>query len=97
MSSINLLMDSTEDNSQEKTITKTKLPSEDKLGSASTETEKTEKKTVKKYLNLHWINQGLVQKLKQNGQRNKILKKYPYNYPVQMITNCENSTQKTRA
>ena len=31
------------------------------------------------------INQDQVHKLKQNGQRNKIVKKYHYNYPVQMI------------
>ena len=53
------------------------------------------KKMVKKYLNLHWINQGLVGKLKQNGQRNKIVKQDLYNYPVQMITNFENRIQKT--
>ena len=68
-------------------MAKTKVPSEDKSGSASTVTEKTDKKIVKKDLNLHWINQGLVRKLKQNGQRNKIVKKDPYSYPVQIITN----------
>ena len=75
-------MDSIEDNSQEKKMAKTKVPSEDKLGSASTVTEKTETKIVRKDLYLHWINQGLLRKLKQNVQRNKIVKKYPYNYPV---------------
>ena len=57
-------MDSTEDNSQEKKMAKTKVPSEDESGSVSTVTEKTEKKIVKTYLYLHWINQGLLHKLK---------------------------------
>ena len=74
MSSNNPLMDSAGDDSQEKTMSNTQLPSEDKSGSASTVTEKTEKKIVKKDLNLHWINQGLVRKLKQNGQRDNTLK-----------------------
>ena len=47
MSSNTPLMDSTEDNSQQKTMAKTKVPSEDKSGSASTVTEKREKKIVK--------------------------------------------------
>ena len=38
MSSNTPLMDSTEDNSQEQKMAKTKVPSEDKLGSASTVT-----------------------------------------------------------
>ena len=41
-------MDSTEDNNQEQKMAKTKVPSEDKSGSASTETEKTEKLDSKK-------------------------------------------------
>ena len=44
MSSNTLLMDSTENNSQEKTMAKTKVLSEDKSASDSTVTEKTEKK-----------------------------------------------------
>ena len=96
MSSSTPLAGSTEDNNQEKTMANTKVPSEDKSGSDSTVTEKNrENKIVKKYLNLHWINQGLLSKLKHNGQRNKIVKQYPYNYPVQMITNSKNRTQKT--
>ena len=75
MSSNTTLMDSTEDNSQEITMAKTKVPPEDKSGSDSTVTEKTGEKMVKKDLNLHWTNQCLVRKLKQNGQRKKILKK----------------------
>ena len=43
MTSNTYLMDSIEDNSQEKAMAKTKVPSEDKLRSASTVTEKTEK------------------------------------------------------
>ena len=84
MSSNTSLMDLTEDNIQEKTMAKNKVTSENKSGSDSTVTEKTEKKN-KKYLKHHWINQGQEHKLKQNGQRNKTVKKYPYNYPVQMI------------
>ena len=96
MSSNNPLMDSAEDNNQEQKMAHTKVSSLDKLGSASkTVTEKTEKLDSKKDLYLHWINQGLILKLKQNGQRNKIAKKDPYNYPVQMITNWQNRTQKT--
>ena len=63
MSSNTPLMDSIEDNSQEKTMAKTKVPSEDKSGSDSTVTEKQREKKGKKDLN-HWINQGLVRKLK---------------------------------
>ena len=96
MSSNNPMIDSTEDNIQQKTTEKNKVTSENKSGSDSTVTEKTEKKKVKKVLNHHWINQGLLQKLKQNGQRNKIVKGDPYNYPVKMITNCENRIQNTR-
>ena len=44
MSSNTPFMDSIEDNSQEKTITKTKVPSEDKSWSTSTKTEKQRKK-----------------------------------------------------
>ena len=44
MSSINLFMDSTEDNSQEKTMAKNKVTSKNKSGSGSTVTEKKEKK-----------------------------------------------------
>ena len=95
MSSNTPLMESTEDNSQDKKMAKTKVPSENKSGSDSTVTEKNREKEVKKDLNHHYINQGLVHKLKQNLQRNKLVKKYPYNYPVQMITNCENRIQKT--
>ena len=40
MSSNTTFMDSTEYNSQEKKMAKTKVPSEDKSGSASTVTEK---------------------------------------------------------
>ena len=76
-------------------MAKTKVSSEDKLGSASTVTEKTEKLDNKKDLYLHWINQEMLSKLKQKGQRNKIVKKYPYNYPVQIITNWQNRTQNT--
>ena len=94
MSSNTPFIDSTEDNNQKKTMTKNRVPPEDKSGSASIEAEKQRKK-IKRYLNLHGINQGLLRKLKQNGQRNKILKKDPYNYPVQMIANCENKNQKT--
>ena len=95
MSSNTPFMDSIEDDSKEKKMAKTKVPSEDKSGSASTVMEKKEKKIVKKYLDLHSINQGLLRKLKQNGQRNEIVKKDPYIYPVQMIPNCENRTQIT--
>ena len=49
---------------------------------------------VKKDLNLHWINQGLLRKLKQNRQRNMIVKKDPYNYPVQMIKNLQSQNPK---
>ena len=57
-----------------------KVPSLDKSGSASkTVTEQTDKLESKKYLYLHWINQGLLRKLKQNRQR--------YNFPFQMIKN----------
>ena len=48
MSSNKPPMDLTEDNSQEKEMAKTKVTLEDKLGSASTVTEKTGKKIVKK-------------------------------------------------
>ena len=48
MSSNTPLMDSTEDNNQEQNISKTKVPSEDKQGSASTVTEKIEKLDSKK-------------------------------------------------
>ena len=48
MSSNTPLMDSTEDNNQEQKMAKTKVSSEDKLGSASTVTEKTEKLDNKK-------------------------------------------------
>ena len=44
MSSNNPIMDSTEDNSQQKKMAKNKVPSENKSGSDSTVTEKTEKK-----------------------------------------------------
>ena len=50
---------------------------------------------VNKDLYLHWINQGMLQKLKHTGKRNKIVKKDPNNYPVQMIKNWQNMTQKT--
>ena len=43
MSSNTPLMDSTEDNNQEQKMAKTKVPSLDKSGSASTVIEKTEK------------------------------------------------------
>ena len=43
MSSNTALMDSIDDNNQEKKMAKTKVPSDDKSGSASTVTEKTEK------------------------------------------------------
>ena len=49
--------------------------SENKSGTDSTETENPQKKLVKKSLNHRQINQDQVHKLKQNGQRNKILKK----------------------
>ena len=63
-------------------MAQTKVPSLDKLGSdLKNITEKTDKLDGKKYLYLHWINQGLLRKLKQNGQRNMIVKD-PYNYPV---------------
>ena len=88
------MMDSTEDKSQDKTMAENKKTSEDKTGSDSTETEKTEKKAGKKDLNHRWINQDQVHKLKQNGQRNKIVKKVHYNYLVQIITNFENIIQK---
>ena len=39
------MMDSTEDNSQEKTTAKTKVPSDDKSGSDSTVTEKNREKS----------------------------------------------------
>ena len=42
------LVDSTEDNNQEQKMAKTKLPSVDKSGSSSTETEKTQKLDSKK-------------------------------------------------
>ena len=45
-------------------------------------------------MNHHWINQGLVRKLKQNRQISKILKRDPYNYPVQMITNLREQDPK---
>ena len=89
------MMDSTENKIQGKTMAKNKKPLENKSGSDSTVTEKQKKKQVKKDMNHRWINQDRVQKLKQNGQRNKIVKKYHYNYPVQIITNCENIIQKT--
>ena len=41
------MMDSTEDNGQEKTLATNKVTSENKSGSDSTVTEKTEKKEVK--------------------------------------------------
>ena len=88
-------MYSTEDKSQEKTMAENEKTSESKSGTDSTETEKSEKTTSKKDLNHRRINQDQVQKLKQNGQRNKIVKKDHYNYPVQMIRNCENRIQKT--
>ena len=44
LSSIGPMMDSTEDNNQEKKMAKNKVPSENKLGSDSTVTEKTDKK-----------------------------------------------------
>ena len=46
-------MDSTEDNNLEQKMAKTKVPSEDKSGSASTVIEKTEKLDSKEYLYLH--------------------------------------------
>ena len=58
------LAGSTEDNNQEKTMDNTKVPSEDTMGSDSTVTEKNREKKVKKDLNHHCINHGLVQKLK---------------------------------
>ena len=79
------MMDSTEDKSQEKNIAKNQITSENKSWSDSNETEKTEKKIGKKYLNHRRINQDQVHKLKQNGQRNKIVKKYHYSYPFRMI------------
>ena len=67
-------------------MAQTKVPSLDNSGSAlKTVTKKQRKQIVRKYLYLHWINQGLLRKLKQNGQKNMIVKKYPYNDPVQMI------------
>ena len=44
MSSNTPLINSTEDDSEEEKMVKTKVPSEDKSGSDSTVTEKTEKK-----------------------------------------------------
>ena len=69
------MMDSTEDKSQEKAMDENKKTSENKSGTDSTKTEKTEKKTGRKDLNHRRINQDQVHKLKQNGQRNKIVKK----------------------
>ena len=89
MSSNTPMMDSTEDKSQEKTMAENKVTPENKSGSDSTVTEKTEQNN----LNHHRISEGQEQKWKQNGQINKIVKKYPYNYPFQMITNCKNRTQ----
>ena len=89
MSSSTPLVGSTEDNNQEKTMANTKVPSEDKSGSDSTVTEKNrENKIVKKYLNLHWINQGLLQKLKHNGQRNKILSWGSRDIGIKTIYTC---------
>ena len=48
MSSNTPMMDSTEDNGQERTMAKNKVPSENKSVSDSTVTEKTEKKKEKK-------------------------------------------------
>ena len=52
-----------------------KVTSENKSGSDSTVTEKTEKKKLKKDLNHRRINQDQVHKLKKNGQRSKTVKK----------------------
>ena len=72
-----------------------KVLSLDKSGSASkTETEHTEKLDSKKRSVPSLVNKGLLLKLKHNGQRNKILKKDPNNYPVQIIKNWQNRTQK---
>ena len=68
MSSNTPMMASTEDKSQEETMAENKQTSENKSGSDSTVTEKTEKKG-KKDLNHHRINQDQVHKLKQNGQK----------------------------
>ena len=57
MSSNTPMMNSTEDNSQDKTTTENKVTSENKSGSDSTVTEKNREKKVKKDLNHHWINQ----------------------------------------
>ena len=71
MSSNTPLMDSTEEKNQDQKMAQTKVPSLDKSGSSSkTVTEQKEKLDSKKCLYLHWINQGLLRKLKQNGQRN---------------------------
>ena len=51
-----------------------KETSENKSGTDSTETEKSEKQISKIDLNHRWINQEQVHKLKQNGQRSKIVK-----------------------
>ena len=88
-------MDSTEDKSQEKTMAKLKRASDNKAGNDSTDTDKSEKTISKKYLNHRRITQDQVHKVKQNGQRNKTVKKEHYNYPVQIISNCENIIQNT--
>ena len=91
------LVDSTEDNNQDQKIAQTKVPSLDESVSASkTVTEKTEKLDGKKRSVPSLEKSGSASKTETERTEKHDSKKNPYNYPVQMIKNWQNRTQKTR-
>ena len=74
----------------------TKVPSLDKLGSASkTVTEKKQKLDSKNISVLSLDKSGSAPKTETERTEKQDSKKYLYNYPVQMIKNWQNRTQKT--
>ena len=95
MSSNNPLIDSIEDNNQEQKMAKTKVSFVDKSGSASSVTEKTEKVDNDKISVPSLDKSGSDSQTEIERTEKKKVKKDPYNYPVQMITNWQNRTQKT--
>ena len=91
MSSNIPLVDPTEDNNQEQKMAQTKVPSLDKSGSVSkTVTEKTEKLDGKKRSVPSLDKSGPASKTETERTEKHDSKKYP----VKMIKNWQNRTQK---
>ena len=97
MSSNIALMNSTEDKNQNQEMAQTKVPSLDRSGSASKNgTEQTEKLNSKERSVPSLDKSGSTSKTEtEQTEKIDILKKDLYNYPVQMIKNWQDWTQKT--